>query len=315
MTRLIVRRLFLIIPTLFLVSILIFALSEVLPGDVGRTILGPYATPAQVKALDHQLGADKPMVQRYFSWIGRFVTGNWGQSQVLQQSVRPLVIGHLLNSLLLAGLALVIIVPTSLVLGVVAGLRQDGLLDRAITTITLSLTVIPEFVSGVILLVLFAVAVHWFPVTAAAPPGANLGTRLYYLILPSIPLMFIEMGYIARMARIGVVENLAMPYVRTAVLKGLPKRRVVFHHILRNAMVPTVTVIGSQIGWLVGGLVVVETLFNYPGIGNLMLTSANAHDVLVLEASVLCVAAIYMFSNLTADVIVALLSPRIRKRG
>jgi peptide/nickel transport system permease protein len=201
------------------------------------------------------------------------------------------------------------------VLGVVAGLRQDGLLDRAITTITLSLTVIPEFVSGVILLVLFAVAVHWFPVTAAAPPGANLGTRLYYLILPSIPLMFIEMGYIARMARIGVVENLAMPYVRTAVLKGLPKRRVVFHHILRNAMVPTVTVIGSQIGWLVGGLVVVETLFNYPGIGNLMLTSANAHDVLVLEASVLCVAAIYMFSNLTADVIVALLSPRIRKRG
>jgi peptide/nickel transport system permease protein len=315
MTRLIVRRLLLIIPTLFLVSILIFALSEVLPGDVGRTILGPYATPAQVKALDHQLGADKPMVQRYFSWIGRFVTGNWGQSQVLQQSVRPLVIGHLLNSLLLAALALVIIVPTSLVLGVVAGLRQDGLLDRFITTVTLSLTVIPEFVSGVILLVLFAVAVHWFPVTAAAPPGANLGTRLYYLILPSIPLMFIEMGYIARMARIGVVENLAMPYVRTAVLKGLPQRRVVFHHVLRNAMVPTVTVIGSQIGWLVGGLVVVETLFNYPGIGNLMLTSANAHDVLVLEASVLCVAAIYMFSNLTADVIVALLSPRVRKRG
>jgi peptide/nickel transport system permease protein len=315
MLRLIVRRLLLMIPTLLAVSVLVFGLSEILPGDVGRTILGPYATPEQVKLLDHQLGADRPLVQRYVTWLEHFVTGNWGTSQVLQEDVFSLVMGRLGNSLLLAAIALIIIVPTSIILGVVAGVRQDGIVDRTITVVTLSLTVIPEFVSGAILLVLLAVAVHVFPVTAAAPPGASFGTRIYYLILPSIPLMFIELGYIARMARAGTVEALAMPYVRTAILKGLPKSRVILRHVLRNAMVPTVTVIGAQVGWLVGGLVVVETLFSYPGLGSLMVQAAIGHDVLVLEASVMVFAFLYMLSNLTADVAVAALSPRARGGG
>ena len=169
--------------------------------------------------------------------------------------------------------------------------------------------------SGVILIVIFAVTLHWLPVTALAPPGSNIFTRIYYLILPAIPLMFIEMGYIARMARVGTVQVLAMPYIRTAVLKGLPRRRVIFGHVLRNAMVPTVTVIGGQMGWLLGGLVVVETLFVYPGIGKLMYDSAQTHDVVMLEASVLVVAVLYMLSNLIADVIVGYLSPRIRMGG
>lgn len=313
MARLIVRRLMFMVPALLLVSVLIFALGEVLPGNVGRTILGPYATPAQVQLLDHSLGADRPIVERYVSWLGGFVTGHWGTSQVLLAKVFPLVMGRLGNSLLLAGLALVIIVPASIALGVVAGLRQDGLLDRTVTTATLSLTVIPEFVSGAILLVLFAVALHWFPVTASAPQGSNIGVRFYYLILPAIPLMFIELGYIARMARTGTVEALNMPYIRTAVLKGLSMRRVVFRHVLRNAMVPTVTVIGTQVGWFVGGLLVIETLFNYQGLGSLMVTSATGHDVLVLQASVMVFAVIYMLANLTADIIVALLDPRLRR--
>jgi peptide/nickel transport system permease protein len=315
MVRLIVRRLLLMIPTLLLVSVLVFTLAEILPGDVGRTILGPYATPAQVALKDRQLGVDKPLIERYLTWLGHFVTGHWGISQVNQLPVRGQVMTALGNSLLLAALALAVIVPLSILLGVAAGLRRDGLMDRSITISTLSLTVIPEFVSGVILVVIFAVTLKWFPYPALAPSGSSLPTKLYYLILPAIPLMFIELGYIARMARVGTVEVLARPYIRTAVLKGLPRRRVVFGHVLRNAMVPTVTVIGGQIGWLIGGLVVVETLFGYPGLGLLLVNSAKQHDVLVLEAGVLVVAILYMLSNLAADVIVALLDPRLRQRS
>jgi peptide/nickel transport system permease protein len=312
MLRLIARRLLLMIPTLILVSVLVFALAEVLPGNLGRSILGPYATQQQVDILNHQLGADKPLYERYAIWAGHFVTGNWGTSLQLGTPVFSTVMAALGNSLLLAGFALVIIVPTSIFIGVYAGLRKDTFLDRAITVSSLSMTVIPEFVSGVILIVVFAVTLHWLPVSAMPPQGSPFIDRFYYLILPAIPLMFIELGYIARMARVGTVQVLATPYIRTAILKGLPKRRVVFSHVLRNALVPTVTVIGSQVGWLIGGLVVVEFLFVYPGIGNMMLTAALFHDVPLLEACVLLVAVLYMLSNLIADIVVALLSPRIR---
>jgi len=303
------------VPTLILASLLIFALAEVLPGDVGRSILGPYATQQQVDILNHQMGADKPIYERYATWAGHFVTGNWGDSLLLKVPVFPTVMKALGNSLVLAAFALLIIVPTSILLGVYAGLRRDSVLDRAITISTLSMTVIPEFVSGVILLYVFAVWLRWLPVTAMPPEGSNFFDRLYYLILPAIPLMFLELGYIARMARVGTVQVLAMPYIRTAVLKGLPRRRVIFGHVLRNAMVPTVTVIGSQVGWLIGGLVVIETLFVYPGIGKLMVDAAQTHDVVMLEASVLVVALLYMISNLIADIVVALLNPRIRMGG
>jgi len=315
MLRLIGRRLVLMIPTLILASILIFALAEVLPGNVGRSILGQYATEEAVAALNKELGADRPLVVRYAAWAGNFVTGDWGESPVLKVPVRPTVMAALWNSMILAGFALILIIPTSIALGVFSGLRRDSALDRTITVSTLSMTVIPEFVSGVVLLYVFAVWLKWLPITALPPDGSPFYDRLYYLILPAIPLMFLELGYIARMARVGTVQVLAMPYIRTAVLKGVPRSRVVFGHVLRNAMVPTVTVIGSQVGWLIGGLVVVETLFAYPGIGRLMVDAAQLHDVPMLEASVLMVAIVYMAANLVADIVVALLNPRIRKGG
>jgi peptide/nickel transport system permease protein len=315
MLRLIGRRLLLMIPTLILVSMLVFALAEVLPGDVGRSILGPYATQEQVDLLNEQLGTDRPLVVRYLDWAAGFVTGDWGKSLLLKVPVFPYVMKALGNSLLLAGFALVLIVPLSILVGVFAGLRKDSVLDRGITVSTLSMTVIPEFVSGVVLLYVFAVWLKWLPVTAMPPDGSPFYERFYYLILPAIPLMFLELGYIARMARVGTVQVLAMPYIRTAVLKGLPRRQVVSRHVLRNAMVPTVTVIGSQIGWLIGGLVVIETLFVYPGIGKVMVDAAQFHDIIVLEAAVLVVAVLYMLGNLVADIVVALLSPRIRMGG
>jgi peptide/nickel transport system permease protein len=315
MLRLIGRRLLLMIPTLILASVLIFALAEVLPGDVGRSILGQYATEEAVAALNQKLGADRPLVVRYADWASSFVTGDWGESPVLKVPVRPTVMAALWNSMILAGFALILIIPTSIALGVFSGLRRDSALDRTITVSTLSMTVIPEFVSGVVLLYVFAVWLKWLPITAMPPDGSPFYDRLYYLILPAIPLMFLELGYIARMARVGTVQVLAMPYIRTAVLKGVPRSRVVFGHVLRNAMVPTVTVIGSQVGWLIGGLVVVETLFAYNGIGRLMVDAAQTHDVPMLEASVLMVAIVYMAANLVADIVVALLNPRIRKGG
>jgi peptide/nickel transport system permease protein len=303
------------IPTLILASMLIFALAEVLPGDVGRSILGPYATEEQVQLLNEKLGADRPLVVRYAAWAGGFVTGDWGESALLEVPVRPLVLEAFWNSLILAGFALVVIVPISVALGVFAGLRRDSALDRTITVSSLSMTVIPEFVSGVVLLYIFAVWLKWLPVTAMPPEGSPFYERLYYLILPAIPLMFLELGYIARMARVGTVQVLSMPYIRTAVLKGVPRHRVIFGHVLRNAMVPTVTVIGSQVGWLIGGLVVIEVLFVYPGIGKLMVDAALSNDVPLLEASVLLVAIVYMLANLVADIVVAFLNPRIRMGG
>ena len=312
MLRLVVRRLLFIVPTLLLVSIVIFLLVEVVPGDPGRVKLGPYASAEQVAQVDHQLGFDRPLAQRYVRWLGSFLTLHWGDSWNLGVPVFSLTMQRLWSSAQLAALALVIIIPLSILLGVVAALRRDGIADRIITVTSLSLTVIPEFVSGAVLIVLFAVTIKIFPVSAVAPAGSGPFTRIYHLILPAIPLMFVELGYIARMARAGMIEALDTAYVRTATLKGLPRRRIVVTHALRNALAPTVAVIGTQIGWLVGGLVVVETLFNYPGIGKLMADSATLKDVPVLEATVLVVAAIYMLSNLAADVIVALLNPRVR---
>jgi peptide/nickel transport system permease protein len=297
--------------TLVLVSLAVFGVAEVLPGDVGRTILGPYASNEQVERLNHELGNDRPLLVRYGEWIGGFVTGDWGESQLLNTPVRPLVSERLKNSLILGGFALLLIVPLSIGLGVLAALHYGKFLDRLISVTGLSLIALPEFVAGVILLVVFAVKLGWFPVSSNVP-SANPVDVFQQLLLPSIPLMLVLFGYISRMARAGTVESLHSNYVRTAILKGLPRRQVIARHVLRNALLPTISVVSVQVGYLVGGLVVIETLFSYPGIGKLVLDSAVGHDLPVLEATVLTVAVLYMVSNLVADVLYAVLNPRIR---
>ena len=301
--------------TLAIVSVLVFVLAQVVPGDVGRTILGRFATTEQVEALNHELGYDRPLPVRYGDWVGGFVRGDWGESVLLKRPIRPLVFDRFWNSLQLALVAIVIIVPLSIALGVLSALKEGGPLDRTTSIVGVSLIAIPEFVSGTILLVLFAIALRWFPVSAQAPPGADFLERVHRLLLPSVPLMFVLFGYIARMARAGTLDALGSQYVRTAVLKGLPRWHIVVRHVLRNSLLPTITVVGVQIGWLVGGLVVIETLFNYPGIGSLMLDAAKGHDIPVLEATVLVVALVYMLLNLASDVLYGLLNPRILHAG
>jgi peptide/nickel transport system permease protein len=309
--RYILKRLGLSLITLVIVSFTVFAAAEVLPGDVARTVLGPYASRQQVDQLNHTLGTDQPLVRRYLTWAGDFVKGDWGTSPILNVPVRPLVLDRLKNSLILAGFALLLIVPISVLLGVLAALNYGGAADRIITITGLSFVALPEFVVGTFVIVIFAVHLGWFPVSSSVP-DANPVDIFQQLLLPSIPLMFVLFGYISRMARVGTVESLRSNYTRTAVLKGLPQRQVVGRHVLRNSLLPTITVVSVQVGYLVGGLVVVETLFSYPGIGQLILNAAVSHDLPVLEPAVLMIAVIYLVANFIADVLVAVLNPRVR---
>jgi peptide/nickel transport system permease protein len=309
----VLRRLGLALVTLLLVSVVVFAASEVLPGDPGRTILGPLARPSQVEAVDRRLGVDRPLPVRYADWISRFVRGNWGHSYELGGKVMPLVLNRLGNSFVLGLFAFAIIVPISVALGVLSALREGRWQDRLLSVIGLSMLALPEFVIGVLVIVVFAIQLGWLPVSSTVPSWNPIDI-VRQLLLPSIPLMFVLFGYISRMTRAGTIDALHANYTRTATLKGLPRRRVLLRHTLRNAMLPTITVVSVQVGYLVGGLVVTETLFNYPGIGQLALNAAVNHDLPVLEACVLVTALLFAVSNLLADILYAALNPRIRIR-
>ena len=306
------RRVALVLLTLWLVSVGVFVVSELLPGDVAIFILGQQATPENLAVLRAQLGLNEPAPLRYLTWLSGFVRGDWGRSLALQVPIADLVLSRAANSLVLAGLALIVTVPVSVGLGLVAALRHGRAVDRAISLIGLSGLALPEFVSGVLLIVLFSLTLHIAPAAAQIPTGASPLSVLPALVLPALTLAVTLFAYISRMTRASAIDVLASDYVRTAVLKGLPMSKVIARHVLRNALLPTVTVIGAQIGWLVGGLVVVEHLFGYPGLGDLLLFAALNKDIPLLEACVMIVASVYMLSNLAAEVLFGVLNPRIR---
>jgi peptide/nickel transport system permease protein len=306
------RRLGLAVLTLFLLSIIIFIAGQVVPGDPGRAILGPFAAQSAVQALDHSLGVDKPLIVQYWTWITGVLHGDLGTSYQFRAPVSTFLFPALGRSLKLAAVAFVIVVPLSIFAGIVAALNRGRPIDRAISVTGLSLATVPEFVSGVVLIVVFAIGLKWLPVTATAPAGSSIPVQLKYLILPAIPLVVVLFGYIMRMTRAGTIESLDSDYVRTATLKGLPRSVVVRRHVLRNSLLPTITVIATQIGYLIGGLVVVEVLFNYPGLGRLIFTAANDKDFPMLEAGVLAIGIVYLLATLVADILYTVLNPRIR---
>ncbi|HYB85658.1 MAG TPA: ABC transporter permease [Streptosporangiaceae bacterium] len=312
MAQYILKRLGLALLTLVLLSLIIFFAGSVLPSNPGRLILGPFASQQAVVALNHHLGVDRPLITQYWSWVTGVVHGNLGTSSQYNLPVSSLLLPALGRSLKLALVAFVIVVPVSILGGVLAALYRGRFVDRSISITGLSLTSVPEFVSGVVLIVIFAIGLKWFPVSATPPPGTSPLGQLHYLILPAIPLVFVLFGYIARMARAGTLEALDSDYVRTAVLKGLPNRVVIWRHVLRNSLLPTITVIATQTGYLIGGLVVVETLFNYPGLGRLIVTAANNKDFKMLEAGVLVIGIVYLVATLIADILYTVLNPRIR---
>ena len=315
MPRYIVRRVGLALITVLLISILIFIGTQLMPGDVARRVLGPFATQAAVDALNARLGTDRPVLVQYWDWISKAVTGDLGFSISSSRPVTELLRRALANSAKLAAVAFVIVVPLSILGGVVAALRRNQLTDRIITVGGLSVTVIPEFVSGIILILVFAIWLDWFPGTAAAPAGVGFLVQLQHLILPSIPLVLVLFGYIARITRAGVIEALEADYTRTAILKGLPRSTVIRRDVLRNALLPTIAVVASQVGYLIGGLVVVEVLFNYQGVGRLLYDAAQKADFPLLAGGVLAVAVAFQVSMLLADLAYGWLNPRIRLGG
>jgi peptide/nickel transport system permease protein len=315
MVTFLLRRLGLMILTLWILTVIVFFAGQVVPGDPGRATLGPFAAQSAVKALDQQLGVDRPLLTRYFSWLGGLLHGNLGTSYEYRSAIEPFIRAALINSVKLAVLAFVIVVPLGILGGVIAALYAGRGTDRAISVTGLSLSTVPEFVSGIVLIVIFGVELKWLPVTASAGAGASALEQLRHLILPAIPLVLVLFGYIARMARAGTIEALNSDYTRTAVLKGLPQATVIRRHVLRNSLLPTITVIATQTGYLIGGLVVVETLFNYQGLGNLIYKAAIAHDFPMLEAGVLVIGVVYVVATLIADLLLTWLNPRLRIGG
>jgi peptide/nickel transport system permease protein len=313
LTLFILKRIGYGIITLFLLSIIVFAAAQILPGDPARAILGPLAAPSAVKALSHQLGTDKPVFQQYTTWLGHLLHGNFGTSYQYSASIGPILGKAFVKSLELATLAFVIVVPLGIIGGVVAALNYGKPLDRVISVFGLSATVIPEVVSGVTLILIFGLWLNILPIQASGASG--FGDTIYHLIMPAIPLVLILFGYIAQMARAGTIEALNSDYARTATLKGLPRKVVIRRHVLRNSLLPTITVVASQTGYLIGGLVLVETLFRWNGVGSLLYNAAKDKDFPMLEAGVLLIGAVYVVATLVADTIAWLLNPRIRYRG
>jgi peptide/nickel transport system permease protein len=312
LTPYLLKRIGLSVLTLVLLSLIIFFAGQILPGNPARAILGPFAAQSAVRVLDQQLGVDRPLVTQYWSWISGLVHGNMGMSYQYRAPVSSFLYPALGRSLKLAVVAFVIVVPLGILGGVVAALNRGRAVDRIISVTGLSLSTVPEFVSGIVLIVVFGIELKWLPVTAEAPPGSSVLTELHYLILPAIPLVLILFGYIARMARAGTMEALDSDYVRTATLKGLPRWVIIRRHVLRNSLLPTITVIATQTGYLIGGLVVVETLFNYPGIGRLIFTAATDKDFPMLEAGVLVIGIVYLVATLIADILSTMFNPRVR---
>jgi len=313
--RYLLRRLGLGIVTLWILSLIVFFAGQILPGNPARAILGPLAAPSAVRALNHQLGVDRPLVTQYLGWLGGLLHGYMGKSYAYQAPVEPFIRAALANSAKLAALALVIIIPLGILGGVIAALNYGGVLDRVISLTGSSAATVPEFVSGIVVIVVFGVTLKVLPVTAAAGNGASFLTQLRYLILPAVPLVLVLFGYIARMARAGTIEALESDYARTATLKGLKRGVVIRRHVLRNSLLPTITVIATQTGYLIGGLVVVETLFNYQGVGKLIFSAATSKDFPMLEAGVLTIGVVYMVATLVADLLTFSLNPRLRVEG
>jgi peptide/nickel transport system permease protein len=309
---LLLRRLAALPATLLVISILVFLATEVLPGDVARQILGREASDASVARLRAQLGLDDPVAVRYWHWLSAFLTGDWGTSYTLKVPVRELVLDRLGASLLLAGFAFVLLVPVALGLGLVSGLNHDRPLDRVLSVAGLALGATPEFVTGVILLVVFGVALRWLPVSGQAPPGAGLGVRLEHLVLPAVSLVLLCMGYVARHVRASTVAAVRSPYVRAAQLRGASGWQVLRRHVVRNSTVPATSALGVQAQFLLGGLVAVELLFNYPGLGLLLLNAALDKDLPTLQAAAIVLAVLYLVITLSVDVVYRLLDPRIR---
>ncbi|KXZ57276.1 peptide ABC transporter permease [Brevibacterium sp. HMSC08F02] len=314
MAQLIFKRLLISIFVLLAISVIIFAATLLLPGDPARAILGQQATPERLAALREQMDLDKPAVVRYFLWLGGLFTGDFGTSAATGGPVSQLLAPRIGNSIILMLLAAVVSVPVGLFFGIVSAIHRGKRRDSAITWVTLILAAMPEFVVGVGLITIFATTV--FPILPAvtmSPPGTPVWKLPLQLILPTLTLALVVAPYIARMMRTTMAEVLDSGYVEMARLKGVPERTVILRHAVPHAIGPVAQVIAIQLAWLAGGVVVVEFLFRYPGIGQALIDAVTYRDVQVVQAITLLVAIVYIVVNLLADIVGIVTNPKLRK--
>jgi peptide/nickel transport system permease protein len=311
MARFFAKHLLFLLLTLLVVSFLVFTLNEFSPGAVARKMLGAYATQEQVDLLTKQMGLDRPLLVRYAGYVGALASGDLGYSTRFKLPVKDVIWKHLGNTARLAGLAFACIVPLSMLLGVVAGMRESSALDRVILMFSTVVASIPEFALGVFLASVFVVGLGWLPGTATLVAGGGWSIASQ-LVLPVAVIVLFDSGYVVSMIRASMVEVMQRPYIRTAVLKGMPFSRVIVRHALRNAMINPVTVIMLQINYLVSGVVVVETVFAYPGFGRMMLEAALFKDIALVEAGALVAVFLAVLTNVLGDAAYMILDPRIR---
>jgi peptide/nickel transport system permease protein len=310
--RLIAQRLALGIGTLFVVSVLIFAGTQLLPGDVAQAILGQSATPEAVAAIRKDLNLDRPAVVRYGEWLGHSLEGELGTSLANREPITQMISGRLGNTLFLAAAAALVAVPVAILLGLVAARFRETWLDKTISIVTLSAISMPEFFIGYILIFIFAVKLLWAPSIASVYEGMGLGEKLGAVALPVATLALVVIAHMMRMTRAAVINVMASPYIEMAELKGVSRSRIIFRHALPNALSPIINVVVLNLAYLVVGVVVVEVVFVYPGMGQLMVDAVAKRDVPVVQACGLIFAATYVLLNLTADILSIVANPRLR---
>jgi peptide/nickel transport system permease protein len=298
--------------TMLVISMLVFFIAAVVPIDPARQALGRYASQQAVDELRTEMGLDRPAPVRYYNWMSGILRGDFGESIHYRRPVRDLVSVRLERSLTLAGLGFAFMIPMGLALGCIAGITEGRPPDRIISLISSVFVSIPTFASGIFLIVVFSLWLGWFPGVSIPDPDASFLQTAKTLILPILVLSLDEIGYLARMTRVSMAEVMRSDYIRTAILKGIPKRSVIFRHALRNALVAPFTAIMLHINWLIGGVVVVEVLFNYPGLGRLLLDAALRNDITLLMGGTLVLTFVAVATQVIADIGLYFMNPRIR---
>ncbi|SHO55985.1 ABC transporter permease [Vibrio quintilis] len=311
---LVVRRLLSAMLTLFLVSIVVFAITNILPGDAAQQILGQFAMPEQVAALRTQLGLDQPAISRYFHWLFNLLSGDPGQSFANNMPVSELMDGRLQNTLMLAAATSVVSVPFALFLGIFAAIYRNGRLDRFLNTLTLALVAVPEFLVATIAVLIFAVKLHWFSAISYGGAGDSILEFLRAYTLPVMTLCFVITAQMARMTRAAMVDELSTSYVEMAYLKGLSTLRIAIIHALPNAIGPIANAVALSLSYLFGGVVIVEAIFNFPGIAGLMVDAVTNRDIALVQACTMLFCSGYLGLILIADISAIVFNPRLRNK-
>jgi peptide/nickel transport system permease protein len=308
----VLRRLVAAVVLCFLLSVLVFVGTQVLPGDAAQAVLGRNANPEAVEQVRAELELDRPVVGQYTSWLGGILRADPGESLAARRPVADLIAGSVINTIILAGVTLAVLIPLALVLGVLAGVRPGRSLDHLISGGTLILISLPEFVIGTLLALALAVELGWLPPVSIVPPGESPLQNPEILVLPALTLVLVGLAYTVRMVRAGVAEAMEREFVHAARLNGVPERRLVWRYVLPNALAPAVAVIALTMQWTVGGAVIVETVFQYPGMGLALVQAVSVRDIPTVQAVALLIGVTYVLINLAADIVTLLLVPRLR---